>query len=171
MSIHKSSGHSGMQRTTYYIRRICLVTTKAAIKLAIWTCEECQFIDPAPVHWEKGTLEVNGNWQRLVIDIMLYGAHHFLTLTDCGPSHFSIWRQLVRQDSASVIRQQEMMFFEHDSTRKLLTDNDTGFCSREFKVFMKKLPFCCMYIPARNAIAEWCPHTVKRIAARIHCPI
>ena len=92
MSSHRSSGHSGVWRTTYFVRRICPVTTKAAVKLTIQTCEECQCIDPAPVHWEKGTLEVNGNWQRLGMDIMHYGAHHFLTHTDYSRSRFSIWK-------------------------------------------------------------------------------
>ena len=28
-----------------------------------------------------------------------------------------------------------------------------------------------MYVPVRNGIAERCHRTVKRIAARMHCPI
>ena len=43
----------------------------------MWTCEECLSIDPAPVHWEKGKLEVEGNWQKLGMDITHYGAHHY----------------------------------------------------------------------------------------------
>ena len=56
------------------------MTPRAAIKMAIRTCEECQSIDPAPVHWEKGTLEVDDNWQRVGMDITHYGAYHFLML-------------------------------------------------------------------------------------------
>ena len=113
---------------------ICPATLRAAIKMAIRTCEECQSIDLAPVHWEKGTLEVDDNWQRLGMDITHYGAHHFLMLTDCGPLCFSIWSQLARQDSASVICQLEMVFFECGPPHKLLTDNDMAFCSWEFRV-------------------------------------
>ena len=58
IAIHRSSGHLGMQCTIYFIRRICPATPRAAIKIAIRTCEECQSIEPAPFHWEKGTLEV-----------------------------------------------------------------------------------------------------------------
>ena len=61
MAMHRSSGHPGVQRTTYFVRRICPATPRAAVMMAIRTCEECQSIDPAPVHWEKGTLEVNDN--------------------------------------------------------------------------------------------------------------
>ena len=85
MAIHRSSGHPRARHTTYFVRRICPATPRAAIKMAIRTCEECESIDPAPVHWEKGTLEVDDNWQRLGMNITYYGAHHFLTLTDYAP--------------------------------------------------------------------------------------
>ena len=169
IAILRSSGHPGVQCTTYFIRRICPVTPRAAIKMAIRICEECQSIDPVPVHWEKRTLKVDNNWQRLGMDITHYGAHHFLTLTDGGPSHFSIWRQLERQDSASVIHQLEKMFFEHGPPQKLLTDNDMAFCSREFRAFANdwgvNLRFRCVYVLARNGIAKRCHCTVKCIAA------
>ena len=80
MSIHRRSGHPGVWHTTYFVRRICPPTTNAAVRSAIWACEDCQLIVPAPIHWEKWKLEVYGNWQRLGMDIMLYGARHFLQL-------------------------------------------------------------------------------------------
>ena len=119
MAIHRISGHLGVWRTTYFVRRICPATPRAAVKMAITTCEECQSIDSAPVHREKGTLEEDDNWQRLGIDITHYGAHHFLTLTDCGLSHFSIggnWQDKTRQ--------LETVFFECGPPHKLFTDND-----------------------------------------------
>ena len=107
------------------------------------------------------------------MDITHYSAHHFRTLTDCGPSSFSIWRQLARQDSESVIRQLGTVFFERGPPHELLTD--TAFCGREFRAFANdwgaNLRLCCTYVPAGNRIAERCHHSVKRIAARIHCPI
>ena len=109
------------------------------------------------------------------MDITHYGAHHFLTLTDCGPSCSSIWRQLARQDSASVIRQLETVFFERSPPHKLLIDNDTAFCSREFRALANdwevNLRFHCAYVLAGNRIAERCHRLVKRIAARMHCLI
>ncbi len=62
MASHRGSRHPGVRQ--------------AAIKSAIWMCEECQSIDPAPIQWEKGKLEVNRNWQRLVMDITHYSTHH-----------------------------------------------------------------------------------------------
>ena len=158
MSIHINSGHPGVQCTTYFVRRVCPSIIKAAIRSAIRVCEECQSIDPVPIHWEKGRLEVNGNWQTLGMDIMYYGVHHFLTLT--GPSCISVWKQLARQDSANVIRQLEAMFFEWGLPQELLTDNDPTFCSREFRAFAHEwsinLWFCCMYALTENGIAEHC---------------
>ena len=75
---------------------------KALVKSAIPMCEECQSTDPALIQREKGKLEGKRNWQRLGMDIPHYSACHFLMFTDCGPLHFSIWKQLARQDSASM---------------------------------------------------------------------
>ena len=169
MAIHRSSGHPGVQHTTYSVRRICPATPRAAVKITIRTCEECPSTSPLG----KGTLEVDDNWQRM--DITHYGAHHFLMLTDCGPLRFSIWRQLARQDSASMIRQLETVFFEHGPPHKLFRDNDTAFCSRKFRAFANdwgvNFRFRCAYVPAWNGIAERCHHTVKCIAARMYCLI
>ena len=174
MAIYRSSGRPGVLHITYFVRRICPATPRVAIKMAIRTCEECQSLDPEPVHWEKGRLEVDDNWQRLEMDITHYGANLFLTLTDCGPSRFSVWRQLARQDSASLIHPLKTVFFEHGSPHELLTDNGMAFCSREFRAFSNDWGvnlFHCAYIPARNGIAEQCHCSVKHIAARMHCPI
>ena len=51
MAIHRNSGHPGVQRTTYFIRKICPATPRTAVKMAVRTCEECQSIDPALEHW------------------------------------------------------------------------------------------------------------------------
>ena len=109
------------------------------------------------------------------MDITHYGACHFLMLIDCDPSRFSIWKQLARQDSATVIRQLETVFFERDPPHELLTDNDPAFCSSKFRAFVHEwkinLRFCCAYAPAGNGIVERCHHTVKRTAVRMRCSI
>ena len=169
IAIHRGSGHPGVRHTTYFASRICSTIAKAAIQM----CEECQSIDPAPIQWEKGKLEVNRNWQRLGMDITHNSACHFLMLTDCGPSHFSIWKQLARQDSATMIHQLEAVFFKRGPPHKILMDNNTAFCSKEFQAFTHEwgihLQFHCAYAPAGNGIAEQCHCTVKQIAARTCC--
>ena len=74
LAIPRGSGHLGVQRTTYFVRRICPTIAKTAVKSNIQMCEECQSIDPAPIQWEKGKLEVNRDWQRRGIDITHYSA-------------------------------------------------------------------------------------------------
>ena len=61
LTIHRNSRHSGVRRTTYFFRKVCPPTTKAAVRSAIQNCEKCQWIDPAPIHWQKGKLEVSEN--------------------------------------------------------------------------------------------------------------
>jgi len=64
------------------------------------------------------------------MDITHFEGRNYLSLTDCGPSRFAVWRHLRRQDSATVIQQLEAVFFEHGAPSELLTNNDTAFCSR-----------------------------------------
>ena len=69
MKVHESSGHPGIRRTAYFARWVCPTITKADVRSAIRAYEQCQTIDPVPIHWTKGGLAVKGNWQRLGIDI------------------------------------------------------------------------------------------------------
>ena len=109
------------------------------------------------------------------MDLTHYGSQHFLTLIDCGPTRFAIWRLLVRQDSSSVIRELESIFYERGPPEEILMDNDTAFCSMEFRRFIDewgiRLRHRCAYRPSGNGIAERCHQSVKRIAARKACTI
>ena len=170
MNVHESSRHPGIRRTVYFARRVCPTITKADVRSAVRVCEQCQTIDPAPVHWTKGGLAVKANWQRLGIDITPYNSQHFLTVTDCGPARFTIWNSLPRQDSGNIIQHLEAIFIERVPPQKLLADNDTAFSSREFREFSAssgvRLLFRCAYVPVGNGIAERCHRSSKRIAAR-----
>ena len=66
--------------------------SKAAVQEVVRECEECQSIDPAPVSWKAGRLDVCENWRRVGMDVIHLGGHHYLTLIDCGPRRFAIWR-------------------------------------------------------------------------------
>ena len=74
-----------------------------------------------------------------------------------------------------MIHQLEVVFFEQGLPHEFFTDNDPAFCSREFRAFAHEwgvnLWLFYVYAPAGNGIAEHCHHTVKLIAARMHCPI
>ena len=105
------------------------------------------------------------------MDITHYGSQHFLTLIDCRPMRFAIWCPLVRQ----VIRELESIFYERGPPEEILTDDNTAFCSMEFRRFVDewgiRLRHRCTYVPSGNSIAERCHQSVKRIVARKACTI
>ena len=129
-------------------------------------CEECQLIDPAPVHWSKGALKVKQTWHWVAMDITHCNRAHFLTVIDSGPAQFAIWRRLPRQDATSVINQLKAVFYERGPLTEILTDNDTAFRSSLLKTFLDewrvRLRFCCAYIPSGNGIIKRCHRTVKK---------
>ena len=91
--IHQKSGHPGVKRTLYFASIIDLTVSKE-LRSVVRACEACQSINPAPVRWKKGDLSVKKNWSRLTMDMTHYDSGHFLTLIDCGPFRFAIWRPL-----------------------------------------------------------------------------
>ena len=101
-TVHRQSGHPGVRRTLYFVKQIDPTVSKASVRTVVKECEECQSIDPSPVHWPEGSLDVEETWRRVAMDITHYKGTHFLTLIDCGPTRFAIWRRLHRQDAASV---------------------------------------------------------------------
>ncbi|XP_047143005.1 uncharacterized protein LOC124817216 [Hydra vulgaris] len=84
-SIHKRTGHFGVNRTLNFVRKIILTATKNNVREVIKNCKPCQSIDPAPVQWEKGKLSVKEKWERVAMDITNFGTEKFLTLVDCEP--------------------------------------------------------------------------------------
>ena len=175
MAIHQRSGHPGVRRTWYFVRLTNPSISKSAVRTVVKECQACQSIDPAPVRWRKGQLGTSDAWSRVGMDITHYGGKHFLTLIDCGPTRFAVWRPLLRQDSSSVIRQLESVFCERGPPEEVLTDNDTAFCSQQFRQFLAewgvRLRLRCAYVPSGNGIAERCHRSIKRIAARKQCTV
>ena len=109
------------------------------------------------------------------MDINHCNGSHFLTVIDCDPAQFAIWRRLPWQDTTSVINQLKALFYKWGPPTEILTDNDTAFRSSLLKTFLDEwrvwLRFRCAYIPSGNGITEWCHRSVKRIAARKRCTI
>ena len=174
-TIHRSCGHPGVKRTLYFARLVSPKVSKAAVREVVRDCEECQSIDPAPVRWRTGRLDVCENWSRVGMDVTHLEGRHYLTLIDCGPSRFAIWRQLLRQDSASIIRQLETIFYERGAPAELLTDNATAFSGETFTNFAERwgvrMRFRCAHVPSGNGIAERSHRTIKRIATRTRCSV
>lgn len=138
-------------------------------------CQVCTSINPAPVKWRTGKLNVDRPWQCLGIDITHFRGQHYLTVIDHGPSRYTLWRSLRLQDTASVKHHLETIFLERGAPEELILDNDTVFRSREFRLFASewqiRLHFRCAYRPEGNGITERCHRSVKTIAARKSCSI
>ncbi|KAG1688009.1 hypothetical protein GQR58_008120 [Nymphon striatum] len=86
--------HLGVDRTLYLARQIRSNLTREQVKRELVGCEACQRIDPARREENlvaQGSLAVDGNWRRVAVDVTHYGAKHYLSMVDCGPSRFAIW--------------------------------------------------------------------------------
>ena len=135
--------------------------------------EEGEKVDKGDDETEKSNYKLFR--QRLRIDITHYNGKHFLTVTDCGPTHFTILQLLPQQDSRNIIQHLEAIFFERCPPQELLADNDTAFSSGELRKFSASwgvhLRFRCSYVPAGNGIVEWCHCSIKQIVARTRCSV
>ena len=173
--VHHEVGHPGVRRTWYFVRRHGSDVSRRLVSDVVRNCEVCKSIDPAPVKWQKGDLGVRKVWQRVGMDITHYRGQHYLTLIDCGPSRFAIWRRIRMQTSESVIEQLESVFCERGAPDEILTDNDTAFKSKRFAEFARtwgvRMRFRCAYAASGNGVVERCHRTVKVIATRKQCGV
>ena len=174
--IHDSAGHPGVRRTLYFARReIPGRVTRADAQAVVSRCDVCRSIDPAPVQLPHGSLEVDEVWSRLAIDITHYQSKDYLTVIDCGPSRFCVWRLLRRPDAENVTEQLQRIFCERGAPSELLCDNDTVFRSRRFGAFAARwrvqVKFRAAYAPSGNGIIERNHRTVKVVAARKQCSV
>uniref|UniRef100_A0A5S6QMU4 Integrase catalytic domain-containing protein n=1 Tax=Trichuris muris TaxID=70415 RepID=A0A5S6QMU4_TRIMR len=172
---HHEAGHPGINRTLFFARRISPLVTRRQVRDVVASCDVCRSIDPAPVRWEHGTLEVQEVWHRLAMDITHCSGRPYLTVIDCGPSRLAMWRPLKLQSSGEIIEQLESIFLERGAPVELLADNDTAFRSNLLKQFIirwgTRIRFRCAYVPSGNGIIERCHRSVKVIAARKGCPV
>ena len=131
--IHHQSGHLGVKQTLYFARLVDPQVSKETANSVVKACETCRSIDPAPVRWKKGKLNVTDNWNRLAMDITHHNGENFLTIIDSSPSRFAIWQPLRRQNAPAVIQQLENVFLEQGPPMEILTDNDTAFTCKDFR--------------------------------------
>ena len=175
-AVHARAGHPGIRRTLYFSRRdVSPTVTRREVRPIVTQCDVCRSIDPAPVKWRHGALHVLETWSRLAIDITHHRGQLYLTVVDCGPSRFSLWRRLRRADTAHVVDELDQVFHERGAAAEILADNDTAFRSRGFAVFAAKwgvrLRFPAVHQPSGNGIVERNHRSVKVIAARKQCSV
>ena len=78
-SLHKLH-HFGVDRTLYLVK----VCNPDDARKEVESCIKCKSVDPSTVHWEKGNLDVELNWDRIACDVTHYQGNIHLTMIDCG---------------------------------------------------------------------------------------
>ena len=167
--IHERA-HFGVNRTLYLVRLSHPSVSRDLVTKVVKSCSRCNSIDPAPVQWEKGELGVEESWSRIAIDVTHYGGCCYLTVVDCGPSRFAIWRRLRDESINSILSELSQIFRERGPPREILMDNALSFRSKamgDLLAIWGVLPiYRCAYRPEGNAIVERNHRTIKRMAAR-----
>lgn len=162
--------HFGVERSWFLAKQVDANITKEQVKAVVRNCEECQSIDPSPVAHSGGELGVDKNWERLAIDVTHYRGLPYLSIVDCGPGRFAIWRQLKNEQTEQIIRELAQVFYERGPVRQVLMDNATVFRSKTFMDFLagwKIEPFFrAAYRPSGNGIVERIHRTIKATAER-----
>lgn len=161
--------HLGVDRTLHLAQgRWGSAVCRKDVLQIIEACQVCKRVDPAPVHWEPGHIDVVDDWHRLATDITHYNGNPYLTVIDCGPSRYAVWRKLKNETSAAVMEQLEHIFSERGSPVELLSDN--GPCFRALKPLLQRWNVCQLFSSAYrascNGIIERNHRTIKRMLAR-----
>lgn len=164
--------HFGIEKTCYFIKKHFPDETidKQQVRDVISKCERCLSVDPTSIQWDEGHLSVENVWDRIAIDVTHFESERFLTVIDCGPSRFSIWRKVTSEASQVLTAELDQIFKEFGPPSEILLDNSTSFRSSDFKElcsFWKiNLLYRCAYRPSGNGIVERNHRTIKRMSAR-----
>lgn len=167
--------HFGLDRTLHFVRqRFGESVRESDVRDVVQSCIQCRSIDPAPVRWDTGSLEVDQVWSRLAADIVHVGGATYLSLIDCGPGRYAIWRRLDSERASAVLAALVDIFRERGAPRELLTDNGPCFRSVELVPTLSHWGvvhmFSCAYRPTGNGIVERHHRTIKRMCARTGKP-
>ncbi|XP_012936576.1 uncharacterized protein LOC106011438 [Aplysia californica] len=169
MDLHNQH-HMGVERSWYLAKEVDPTITKEQVKSAVKNCERCQSIDPAPLQHETGGLEVSTVWERLAVDVTHFHNIPYLTMVDCGPGRFTIWRQLRSETAQCIVAELDQVFCERGPVRELLLDNATAFKSELFVQFLEgwnvQPYYRAAYRPSGNGIVERNHRSIKAMAER-----
>jgi len=136
LSVHNEH-HFGVEKTKHFLKLHFPEheIDSAVVKKVISNCSRCQSIDPNSIQWKEGHLHVRETWKRLAMDVTHFEGDRFLTIIDCGPSRFAIWRKIRDESSQSIISELKQIFYEFGPPVEILVDNATNFKSEQFKGF------------------------------------
>ena len=157
--------HMGVDRTLFLAQKLDPSVKRSQVKNVVRQCGECQSIDPAPSRHEAGVLEVEKVWSRVAMDVTHYRGIPFLTVIDCGPGRYALWRELKRETAQCIYIQLQQIFRERGPVDEILMDNATAFRSSELRQLFEHWrirPFYrAAYRPSGNGIIERHHRTIK----------
>ncbi|QQP49389.1 Putative LOC101234602 [Caligus rogercresseyi] len=167
--------HRGGDVTLHFAQKVDPGVTKDVVKEVIKSCEVCKSISPQPILSVGGSLSVPSNWKRVAIDITHVGSKKFLTVVDCGPSRFAIWREVNQESIPEVVKCIEEIISCMGPMHEIICDNGKTFRSQAFNSLCVKfkitLTFRCAYKPSGNGIVERNHRTIKTMIARTKAPV
>ncbi|XP_067931882.1 uncharacterized protein [Watersipora subatra] len=163
--------HLGVKKTLYLTKRMCgQDVDEKVVKQVVDSCNQCRRVDPVSIKWNHERLSADKVWQRVAMDIAYVNKRAFLTLIDCGPSRFAMWRRLPNETASTVAKELHRIFLERGAPDEVLCDNGPCFRSYEMTQFFKEWEimqvFCCAYKHSRNGIIEHNHRAIKRMVAR-----
>ncbi|XP_045136504.1 uncharacterized protein LOC123519337 [Portunus trituberculatus] len=166
--------HFGVDRTLFLARQLDPSISRAAVQRVVRQCDRCQMINPAPVRHNGGEINASENWQRVAIDVTHYRHQPYLSIIDCGPSRFALWKELRMETANHIAQILNDIFLERGPVSELLMDNATVFRSVLIedisnKWNIKRL-FRAAYRPSGNGIVERNHRTIKTTAEKSNIP-
>ena len=167
--LHERS-HCGVRRTLHLCKMMRLPVSKRSVQDVVAKCVRCASIDPHPIIWPGGELSTEKSWQRLAVDVTKYEESKFLTVKDCGPSRFSIWRRITRETAEEVCAVFRSVISEFGPPAEVLLDNSATFRSDAFRALIRRwdvsVLYRAAYRPSGNGIVERSHRAIKSMAAR-----
>ena len=98
-----------------------------------------------------------------------------MTLVDCGPGRFAIWRKIASECDGDLCTALRAVFNEFGPPQELLLDNFTTHRGAAIQKLLSEMGiesrFRCANRPSGNGLVERCHRTIKRMAARSKKPI
>ena len=162
--------HMGVDRTFFLAQKLDPGIKKSQVKSLVRQCEECQSVDPAPGRHQPGVLGVEKVWSRIAVDVTHYRGVPYLSIVDCGPGRYAIWRELKRETSQCICLQLQMIFRERGPVDEVLMDNAAAFHSSELRQLFEYWNVRGLYRAAHrasgNGIVERHHRTIKSWAEK-----
>ena len=139
--------------------------TKEEVKEVV----NCQGLRSVQLH-RPISLGVEKVWDRLAVDVTHYRGTPYLTMVDCGPGRFAIWREMKDETAGSIVTELRQVFWERGPVTEVLLDNATAFRAECLTGFFEEwnthVFYRAAYRPSGNGIVERNHRTVKAMAER-----